>query len=119
MIVDDERALVDLAEEIVASLGYEPVGFESSRAALEAFRAAPDRYDAVLTDHTMPDLNGLGLVRRLRELRPSLPVILMSGHGAAELLEEAHRVGVQEVLRKPLHGRDIALALGRLLGPVR
>jgi len=116
MIVDDERSLVALAEEIVASLGYEPVGFESSRAALEAFRAAPDRYDAVLTDHTMPDLNGLGLVRRLRELRPSLPVILMSGHGDAELLEAAHRGGVQEVLRKPLHGRDIALALGRLFG---
>jgi PAS domain S-box-containing protein len=116
MIVDDERALVDLAEEIVASLGYEPVGFESSRAALEAFRAAPDRYDALLTDHTMPDLNGLGLVRRLRELRPSLPVILMSGHGDAELLDEAHQVDVQEVLRKPLHGRDIALALGRLFG---
>jgi CheY-like chemotaxis protein len=116
MIVDDERSLVALAEEIVASLGYEPVGFESSRAALDAFRSSPDRFDAVLTDHTMPDLNGLGLVSLIRELRPSMPIILMSGHGDAELHDRAHRAGVREVLRKPLHGRDIALALGRLFG---
>jgi len=116
MIVDDERSLVALAEEIVASLGYEPVGFLSSRAALEAFQSAPDRFDAVLTDNTMPDLNGLDLVRGLRELRPGLPVVLMSGHGDAELHDRAHRAGVREVLRKPLHGRDIALALGRLFG---
>jgi PAS domain S-box-containing protein len=114
MIVDDERSLVALAEEIVASLGYEPVGFESSRAALAAFRSTPDRFDAVLTDQTMPDLNGLGLVSRIRELRPSMPVILMSGHDDAELHDRAQSVGVREVLRKPLRGRDIALALGRL-----
>jgi len=114
MIVDDERSLVALAEEIVASLGYEPIGFESSRLALAAFRSAPERFDAVLTDHTMPELNGLGLVSGIRELRPAIPVILMSGHGDVELLDRAHRAGIREVLRKPLHGRDIALALGRL-----
>jgi len=116
MIVDDERALVALAEEIVASLGYEPVGFESSQVALDAFLSAPDRFDAVLTDFTMPDLDGLGLVRRIHALRPSVPVLLMSGHGDAELLDQAQRAGVRELLRKPLHGRDIALALGRVLG---
>jgi CheY-like chemotaxis protein len=116
MIVDDERSLVALAEEIVASLGYEPVGFLSSRAALEAFRAAPDRFDAVLTDNMMPDLNGLDLVSQIRALRPAIPVILMSGHDDAELHERADQVGVREVLRKPLHGSDIARALGRVFG---
>ena len=85
MIVDDERPLVTLAEEMLAELGYEPVGFESSSAALEAFRAEPERFDLVLTDEAMPDLVGTELAREIRQLRPTLPIILMSGHGGAQL----------------------------------
>ena len=116
MIVDDERPLVALAEEVVAELGYEPVGFDSSRVALDAFRAAPARFDAVLTDESMPDLNGTELARRIRSLRPGVPIIIMSGHGDAQLLDRAGAVGIAEVLRKPLRRRDIAMALARLLG---
>jgi PAS domain S-box-containing protein len=116
MIVDDERPLVALAEEIVAGLGYEPVGFVSSRVALDAFRAAPYRFDAILTDESMPDLIGMELARQIRTLRPSIPIILMSGHGDAQLASRAEEVGVDEVLHKPLHGRDIAHALANLLG---
>jgi len=63
MVVDDERSLVALAEETLAELGYEPAGFDSSVAALEAFRAEPQRFDLVLTDETMPDLTGVELAR--------------------------------------------------------
>ena len=69
MIVDDERPLVALAEEIIAQTGYEPVGFDSSTAALAAFRADPDRFDAVLTDEVMPDLTGTELAQALRQPR--------------------------------------------------
>ena len=69
MIVDDELALVTLAEETLAELGYEPVGFDSSVAALQAFRAEPSRFDAVLTDETMPELAGIQLAREVRRLR--------------------------------------------------
>jgi len=50
MIVDDEKPLVALGEEILAELGYEPVGFSSSVAALAALGEAPQRFDVVLTD---------------------------------------------------------------------
>ena len=73
MIVDDERALVALAEETLAELGYEPVGFDSSLAALQAFRAEPKRFDLVLTDETMPELTGTELAREIRQLRPRNP----------------------------------------------
>jgi PAS domain S-box-containing protein len=119
MIVDDEPALMSLAEEIVAGLGYEPIGFTSSRAALEALRAAPDRFDALITDESMPDLVGTELVREIRMLRPSLPILLMSGHGDASLIGRAREVGVEEVLHKPLHGHEIAQALARLLRATR
>jgi CheY-like chemotaxis protein len=115
MIVDDERALVALAEETLAELGYEPVGFDSSVAALQAFRAEPERFDLVLTDETMPDLTGTELARELRQLRPEISIILMSGYGGAQLSERAQAAGVIDVLRKPLVRRDIAEPIARAL----
>jgi PAS domain S-box-containing protein len=116
MIVDDERALVALAEETLAQLGYEPVGFDSSVAALQAFRAEPKRFDLVLTDETMPDLTGTELAREIRQLRPAISIILMSGYGGAQLSERAQAAGVVDMLRKPLVRRDIAEPIARALG---
>jgi PAS domain S-box-containing protein len=117
MIVDDEQPLVALAEEVVARFGYEPVGFVSSTAALEAFRADPGRFDAIITDEMMPGLVGTELAREIRALRPSIPVLLMSGRADGQVLEAAQEVGVDEVLRKPLHAREIAESLARVFRP--
>jgi signal transduction histidine kinase len=115
MIADDEKPLVALAEEILAELGYEPVGFNSSPAALQAFREAPQRFDIVLTDETMPELTGTDLARQIRLLRPDIPIVLMSGYSGPQLLERARAIGIREVLRKPLQSRDIAECFGRVL----
>jgi DNA-binding NtrC family response regulator len=108
MTVDDDRALAALAQETLAELGYEPVGFESSLAALEAFRAEPKRFDLVLTDETMPDLTGTELAREIWQLRPEISIILMSGYSGAPLSERALAAGVIDVLHKPLIRRDTA-----------
>jgi PAS domain S-box-containing protein len=118
MIVDDERPLVALAEEIIANLGYEPVGFDSSGSALEAFRAAPDRFDLVLTDESMPGLLGTELAQAIRRLRPTIPIILMTGYGGTQLANRAADIGLSEVLRKPLHRRELADSLARVLDTV-
>jgi FixJ family two-component response regulator len=115
MIVDDERPLVALAGEMLADLGYEPVGFESSNAALEAFRAEPQRFDVLLTDEAMPDLVGTELASEVRQIQPTLPIILMSGNGGAQLKEKAAAIGANDVLRKPLQSRDLAESLARVL----
>jgi PAS domain S-box-containing protein len=115
MIVDDEPTLVALAEEMLAGLGYEPVGFESSPMALQAFRAKPDRFDLVLTDEAMPELMGTELAREIRLLRAEVPIILMSGHGGAPLEQRAAVIGVKEVLHKPLRRVDLAESLARAL----
>jgi PAS domain S-box-containing protein len=117
MIVDDERALVALAEETIAELGYEPVGFDSSVTALRAFRASPQRFNLILTDEAMPDLTGTEFAREVRQLRPTVPIILMSGHGGAQLATRAAAIGVREVLRKPLQAGDLAESLSRVLEP--
>jgi NO-binding membrane sensor protein with MHYT domain/nitrogen-specific signal transduction histidine kinase/ActR/RegA family two-component response regulator len=115
MIVDDEHALVALGEETLAGLGYEPVGFDSSIAALQAFRAEPNRFDLVLTDETMPDLTGTELASEIRQLRPEISIILMSGYGGTQLSERARAAGVIDVLRKPLVRRNIAESVARAM----
>jgi nitrogen-specific signal transduction histidine kinase/CheY-like chemotaxis protein len=117
LIVDNEKALVALAEEILAELGYEPIGFSSSTMALQAFRDSPQRFDIVLTDESMPELNGTDLARQVALVRPDLPILLMSGFAGAQLHESAHALGIRELLQKPLQRKDIAECLGRVLNP--
>jgi len=63
----------------------------------------------------MPDLVGIELAREVRRLRPDLPIIIMSGYGGAQLTNRAAKVGISEVLRKPVHRRELAEALARAL----
>ena len=115
MIVDDEPALVALAEETLAELGYEPVGFRSGRAALEAFAADPNRFDLVLTDEMMPEITGTGLAQTFKRLRPDIPIVLMTGYTDSGGAALARSAGIADILRKPLRMRDIAESLARLL----
>jgi signal transduction histidine kinase/CheY-like chemotaxis protein len=115
MIVDDQRVLLALAEETLTELGYEPVGFDSSVAALQAFRAQPRRFDLVLTDETMPEVMGTELAREIRKVRPNISIILMSGYGGTQLSGRAQAAGVIDVLCKPLVRRDIAESVARAL----
>ena len=77
--------------------------------------ADPKRFDLVLTDEMMPDLTGTELAREIRQLRPEISIILMSGYGGAQLSERAQAAGVIDVLRKPLIRRDIAEPVARAL----
>src|SRR6202140_2514538 len=108
MIVDDRRPLVALAKEMLAALGYQPVGFESSSAALQAFQAEPQRFDLILTDEAMPELVGTQLPHETRLFPPPFPFIRVGVLGGAQLTGRAAAGGAKEVLRKPLQGRDLA-----------
>jgi CheY-like chemotaxis protein len=115
LVIDNERSLVALAEETLAELGYEPVGFDSSMAALRAFLESPRRFDIVLSDESMPELTGSGLAAEIRARRPELPIVLMSGFAGAQLHERAQALGIRELLRKPLQRKDIAECFSRVL----
>jgi len=115
LIVDDEVPLVRLGEELLARLGYEPVGFASSVQALECFRAEPQRFDLVLTDEAMPGMTGSELVEQIRRIRPGIPIVLMSGYVSPALAARAKELDVVEILGKPLASRDIARSLAGAL----
>lgn len=115
MVVDDEKELVALTEELLASLSYEPVGFSDSRLALEAFRHDPKRFDAILTDERMQPMRGLDFAELIHKTEPQLPIILMTGHRDAELDARASEVGIAEILEKPLRVQTLREALARQL----
>jgi PAS domain S-box-containing protein len=115
LIVDDEETLVRLGEEMMAELGYEPVGFTSSVAALASFRQSPQRFDIVLTDESMPEMTGAELAHEIRKIRPDVPVVMMTGHVTAALKVRARHAGVDDVLGKPLVAGDIARSVAAAL----
>jgi CheY-like chemotaxis protein len=112
LAVDDEVEVLHALEEMLASLGYEPVGFSDSREALAAARANPRRFDAVVSDEVMSQLTGTQLAIELRKLNPTLPIVIASGYGGAGFETRALSAGVNRVLKKPYRMSDIAEALG-------
>jgi CheY-like chemotaxis protein len=82
LVIDDDDAIRDLCAAVLKDSGYEvetaPDG-EAGWRALNAVSSDSDRYDLLITDHNMPKLSGLDLVRKLRAARMDVPVVLVSG----------------------------------------
>ncbi|HEY3668694.1 MAG TPA: ATP-binding protein, partial [Polyangiaceae bacterium] len=115
LFVDDEPVLGDVALKMLQRLGYRATVFRSSEAALTAFRAEPAAYDALITDLTMPSMTGVDLAVQALALRPSLPIILVSGSSGQLTVTELRKMGIRELLSKPLDYGTLARVLSRVL----
>jgi signal transduction histidine kinase/CheY-like chemotaxis protein len=115
LCVDDERDVLGALEEMVALLGYEPVGYLDPREALERLRGDPARFAVVISDEVMPGMSGTQLAAEAHRERPSLPVIIASGYGGVGFETRLAAAGVGKVLRKPYQMRDLAEALASAL----
>ena len=115
LLVEDEKPLMLLTEEMLAALNYEPAGFTRPSEALEEFRADPTRFDAVVLDQLMPGMTGTELARQMRQLRADVPVVLISGYTGPVLTQQALSAGIDHILTKPLDLRQIAEALSNVL----
>jgi PAS domain S-box-containing protein len=123
LLVDDEPDVAFSGGKMLERLGYDVVVKRDGREALELFRAGPDRFDLVITDHAMPGMSGTELAKELTEIRPGIPVILCTGfghdfHGA---LSAANReaAGVRELASKPLDRAEMAGLVRRVLDDSR
>jgi CheY-like chemotaxis protein len=115
LLVDDEPALRELAEEILTLLGYQTASYGNSVEALAAFERNPMRFDAVLTDEVMPGISGTQMAGRMHVLRPDLPILIITGFGGPGFELRAQQAGVTTVLRKPYQMSDLAHALDKAL----
>jgi CheY-like chemotaxis protein len=114
LLVDDEQAFLEAQSEILRRFGYFVVPSHSGVAALELFKGNPDEFDLIITDEIMPGMAGSEMCRRMREVRPELPVIIVTaGLELARTLKKASLYGVRQVLLKPVLKKDLRLAIER------
>ncbi len=115
LLVDDETALLHMGEALLEQFGYKVVAKADAFEALKAFRAGPDAFDLVITDHTMPHMTGVDLAREMMRLRPDIPVILTTGFNRMITQEAVKSIGIRELLMKPVVTGDLAQIVSRVL----
>jgi two-component system response regulator FixJ len=105
-VIDDDEAMRESLSFLLDTAGYAARSYES---AVQFLAAASEAHGCIVTDVRMPDMNGLELVRRLRERGSTTPVIVITGHGDVPLAVEAMKAGVHDFLEKPFDD-DVFLA---------
>jgi signal transduction histidine kinase/FixJ family two-component response regulator len=112
MVADDSARLLR-DEEMLAALGYEPVGFTNPEAALAACRARPDRFDALLVAHFGSVKASLELAAALHQAAPGLPIVLETKSAEEIGADSLVMAGITDVVRWPMAAAEIAAALDR------
>lgn len=115
LIVDDETLLVRINETRLKSRGYQVTAVTDSLEALTMFRSQPEHFDLLITDQTMPGLTGAELAKAVLEIKPSLPIIMCTGHSEIVSKEEAITLGIKKYVFKPLHGDELLDAVREVL----
>jgi PAS domain S-box-containing protein len=115
MFIDDEDSIVDMASAMLERLGYEVSSFTDPEPALDAFAKAPQDFDLVITDQTMPKMTGAMLAEKLKAIRPDIPVMLCTGYSHAVSAETAKSQGIDGYVMKPLAKTELAEAIRKVL----
>ncbi len=115
LLVDDEPALAAILARTLENSGYRVRVFTDSGAALQAFRAAPEQFDVLVTDQTMPGLSGDRLACAVMEEKPGIPVILCTGFSSKVDEETAIALGITRFLPKPVSTIQLIQAVHQAL----
>ncbi len=115
LFVDDEEMYAEMGKDMISRLGYNVDLRIDSIQALESFKAAPDKYDLVISDQIMPGLSGEEIVKEIRLIRPDIPIILCSGYSSQMDEEKAKSIGTNAFVYKPITIKDIAKLIRKVL----
>ena len=115
LLVDDEEPVRNFSVTLLKRLGFRPLPCALPADAVAAFRAEPDSFSAVITDLTMPEMTGLELARQITQLRPSMPVLLISGNISPTAQQQARASGVSSFIGKPFELRELVAQIRLIL----
>ncbi len=115
MFVDDEPMLVNVFRQGLMKLGYKVEGFTDPRKALEYFSKHSSDVDIVITDTTMPYMNGIDLSEKILKIKPGTPIIICTGFTTLISAEEATQKGIKDFVMKPFKIREIASRIREVL----
>ena len=115
LLVDDEPALAKMLALTLEGLGYRVTLAASPREALDVFNDAPETFDLMVTDQTMPEMTGDLLAKEAMKIRPGFPVIICTGY--SDILDDAkaRAMGIRALLMKPVGQTKLAETLRRVL----
>jgi CheY-like chemotaxis protein len=114
LVVDDDRVALTVLCAMLRTAGAEVDGVGSGKEALERLRHA--RFDSLLCDVYMPGMDGFELMRRVRQLEPSLAAVAITAHPSYENRRDAQRAGFQDLVTKPVEAAalvELVLKLSR------
>ena len=115
MVIDDEDSIVRMVSRMLVKLDYIPEVYTSSSEAVKAFERNSNRYALVLSDFTMPEMNGADLISQIRNVKPHLPIILTSGASDKINSTTAEEMGASAFLQKPYNLRALSHLMHRVL----
>ncbi|MBI4871634.1 MAG: sigma-54-dependent Fis family transcriptional regulator [Candidatus Riflebacteria bacterium] len=113
LVIDDLESSRSLFERFLGPAGYEVVTFASVKPALEELRKGG--IDLVVTDLKMPEMDGMEAMREIRELDPTLPIIMVTAFATVDTAVEAMRLGAFDYIRKPFDPEEVKIVLQRAL----
>jgi PAS domain S-box-containing protein len=115
LVVDDEIPVLNMMQQQLRKMGYRVITRADSLEAMNTLRADPGHFDLVITDHTMPGLQGADLAEELGALRPGLPVILMTGLNQPPDLAASRHAPRRFVFQKPINFVELSHRLRQFL----
>lgn len=119
LLVEDEASVLSLAAAIIGSLGYRVITASSPGEAIAISNADPGAIDLLVTDVVMPGMNGRELADVLKEIRPGLPVLYVSGHASGLLTSQGIGMESAACLQKPYTVSELAAGLRGLLPQIQ
>ncbi|MBU0479463.1 MAG: response regulator [Proteobacteria bacterium] len=119
LLVDDDGNILAACAKMLSVMGCGVETCHSGAEALKVFRADPDRFDLVITDFVMPEMDGLDLAGKMLDIRPELPVVMITGYNENINEEKARMAGVKALLHKPLDMKMLSDTLKKYLHVVK
>ena len=115
LVVDDEQAIAESSCEILTLLGYSAVMETDSIKAIEKVKYNPAHYDLVLTDMTMPHLDGFELAKQIKKINPDISIVLSTGFSHGLTKEKCRDAGITNMVMKPMTAGELSLTIEKAM----
>lgn len=116
LFVDDDQTVLSMGREILESFGYNVVTATNGRRGLETFKQDSSVFDALVTDYSMPEMNGHELIREVIGIRNGIPCILCSGYMEKVEGEDLSKLGHAAYMAKPINWNELSRAIQEGIG---
>jgi two-component system, cell cycle sensor histidine kinase and response regulator CckA len=116
LLVDDEEDVLEISKAMIEAIGYKTITSRGGQEAIKLYQERKDHIDLVLLDMIMPSMNGGKIYDHLKEINPSVKVILVSGYSLNGTATEILSRGCNGFIQKPFKIKDLSMKIRDILG---